>query len=134
MSGVFQNIDPPPLFHPASVSSPHTKGGGLYTRRQRWVKGPIDRSSNRFDFPIVSVDVKFGFLYRAIVLVHFKFRFLYQAIVWVLFKSRFFHRPILFLGFKFRFLNRAIVSVRFKFRFFHDRSYFLILSSDFCIG
>jgi hypothetical protein len=27
VSGVFQNIDPPPL-HPASVSSPRTKGGG----------------------------------------------------------------------------------------------------------
>ncbi len=28
MSGVFQNIDPPPPLHPASVSSPRTKGGG----------------------------------------------------------------------------------------------------------
>jgi hypothetical protein len=27
VSGVFQNIDPPPLLHPASVSSPRTKGG-----------------------------------------------------------------------------------------------------------
>ncbi len=34
MSGVFQNIDhPPPPLHPASVSSPRTKGGGLHTRR-----------------------------------------------------------------------------------------------------
>ncbi len=29
MSGVFQNIDPPPPLHPASVSSPRTKGGGV---------------------------------------------------------------------------------------------------------
>jgi hypothetical protein len=26
VSGVFQNVDPPPPFHPASVSSPRTKG------------------------------------------------------------------------------------------------------------
>ncbi len=28
VSGVFQNIDPPPPFHPASVSSPAPKAGG----------------------------------------------------------------------------------------------------------
>ncbi len=28
VSGVFQNIDPPPSLYPASVSSPRTKGGG----------------------------------------------------------------------------------------------------------
>jgi len=28
VSGVFQNIDPHPLLHPASVSSPRTKGEG----------------------------------------------------------------------------------------------------------
>jgi hypothetical protein len=28
VSGVFQNIDPPPPLHPASVSSPRTKSGG----------------------------------------------------------------------------------------------------------
>jgi hypothetical protein len=33
VSGVFQNIDPPPPLHPASVSSPRTKGGGVHTRR-----------------------------------------------------------------------------------------------------
>jgi hypothetical protein len=33
VSGVFQNIEPPTLFHPASVSSPRTKGGGVHTRR-----------------------------------------------------------------------------------------------------
>ncbi len=33
MSGVFQNIDPPPPLHPVSVSSPRTKGGGVNTRR-----------------------------------------------------------------------------------------------------
>ncbi len=36
MSGIFQNIDPPPPLHPASVSSPRTKGGGeegVHTRR-----------------------------------------------------------------------------------------------------
>jgi hypothetical protein len=33
VSGVFQNIeniDPPPPLHPASVSSPRTKGGGVH--------------------------------------------------------------------------------------------------------
>ncbi len=35
VSGVFQNIDPPPppYIQPASVSSPRTKGGGVPTRR-----------------------------------------------------------------------------------------------------
>ncbi len=33
VSGVFQNIDPQPPLHPASVSSPRTKGGGVLTRR-----------------------------------------------------------------------------------------------------
>jgi hypothetical protein len=33
VSGVFQTIDPPPPLHPASVSSPRTKGGGVHTRR-----------------------------------------------------------------------------------------------------
>ncbi len=35
VSGVFQNSDPPPPLHPASVSSPRTKGGarGVHTRR-----------------------------------------------------------------------------------------------------
>jgi hypothetical protein len=36
VSGVFQNIDPPPPFHPASVFSPHTIGGGrVHNRRER---------------------------------------------------------------------------------------------------
>ena len=35
VSGVFQNIDPPLPFHPASVSSPRTKGGGC-TLAERW--------------------------------------------------------------------------------------------------
>jgi hypothetical protein len=34
VSDVFQNIDPPTLLHPASASSPHTKGGGVITRRE----------------------------------------------------------------------------------------------------
>jgi hypothetical protein len=33
VSGVFQNIDPPPPLHPAMVSSPRNKGGGVHTRR-----------------------------------------------------------------------------------------------------
>jgi hypothetical protein len=34
VSGVFQNIDPPPPLHPASVSSPRNEGvWGLHTRR-----------------------------------------------------------------------------------------------------
>ncbi len=40
VSGVFQNSDPPPPFHPASVSSPRTKGwGGEYTLAGRWRGG-----------------------------------------------------------------------------------------------
>jgi len=31
VSGVFRTIDPPPLLHPASVSSPRTKGGGTHS-------------------------------------------------------------------------------------------------------
>ncbi len=34
MSDVFRTFDPPPPLHPASVSSPRTKGGGgVHTRR-----------------------------------------------------------------------------------------------------
>jgi hypothetical protein len=33
VSGVFQNIYPHPPFHPASVSSPRTKGGEAHNRR-----------------------------------------------------------------------------------------------------
>jgi hypothetical protein len=33
VSGVFRTIDPTPPLHPASVSSPRTKGGGVHTRR-----------------------------------------------------------------------------------------------------
>ncbi len=37
MSGVFQNIDPPPPLHPASVSLLRIKGGVVNTRRAvRW--------------------------------------------------------------------------------------------------
>ena len=38
MSVVFQNIDPHPPLHPASVSSPRTKGGG-YTLAGQWGEG-----------------------------------------------------------------------------------------------
>ena len=35
MSGVFQNIDPPTPLHPANMSLPRTKGGGVHhTRRE----------------------------------------------------------------------------------------------------
>jgi hypothetical protein len=33
VSGVFQNIDPPPPLHPANVSSPRTEGRGVHTRQ-----------------------------------------------------------------------------------------------------
>jgi hypothetical protein len=33
MSGVFRTIDHTPPLHPASVSSPALKGGGIHTRR-----------------------------------------------------------------------------------------------------
>jgi hypothetical protein len=36
VSGVFQTLDPPPPLHPASVSSPRTKGGGVHTCRAVW--------------------------------------------------------------------------------------------------
>ncbi len=38
VSGVFQTIDAPPPLHPASVSSPRSKGGG-YTLAGRWGGG-----------------------------------------------------------------------------------------------
>jgi hypothetical protein len=54
VSGVFQNIDPPPPLHPASVSSPCSKGwgytdspggegvgGSIFGRRQAWGGGAI---------------------------------------------------------------------------------------------
>ena len=93
--------------------------------RQRWAKGPIDRSSDtdsifRLYRTIQSVDVKFRFLNRPIVLVRFEFRF--------------FNRPILFLGLKFRFLYRPIVSVRFEFRFFNRPILFLGLKFRFLIS
>ncbi len=77
----------------------------LVRHRQRWAKGPIDRSSD--------TDSIFRF-YRTIQSVDVKFRFLYQPIVSVRFEFRFFNRPILFLGLKFRLLYRAIVSASFK--------------------
>ncbi len=39
VSGVFQNIDPSPPLHPASVSSQRTKGGRVHTRRAVMGKG-----------------------------------------------------------------------------------------------
>ena len=33
MSSVFRTIDPPPPLHPASISSPHTIGREVHTRR-----------------------------------------------------------------------------------------------------
>ncbi len=39
VSVVFQNIDPPPPLHPASVSSPRTKGGGGGVHTRRAVRG-----------------------------------------------------------------------------------------------
>jgi hypothetical protein len=42
VSGVFQNIDPPPPSQPASVSSPRTKGvGGQYFRRSQTLDWPL---------------------------------------------------------------------------------------------
>ncbi len=48
VSCVFQNIDPPPL-HPASVSSPRTKGGGytLAGRRRGWGVNILEDASHR---------------------------------------------------------------------------------------
>ncbi len=39
MSGVFQTIDTPPPLHPASCSSPRTKGGGGVVNTRRAVRG-----------------------------------------------------------------------------------------------
>ncbi len=54
VSGVFQNIDPPPLFHPASVSSPRTKGspggegGGWSIFSIFWKRPDIGLASLRY--------------------------------------------------------------------------------------
>ncbi len=43
VSGVFQNIDPRPPLHPASMSSPRTKGGGRgYYLAGRWGGGGVN--------------------------------------------------------------------------------------------
>jgi hypothetical protein len=39
VSGVFRTIDPPPPLHPASMSSPRTKGGGGGVHTRRAVRG-----------------------------------------------------------------------------------------------
>jgi hypothetical protein len=95
------------ISHITDISTYCTRSG-LKSTRQRWAKGPIDRSSD--------TDSIFR-LYRTIQSVDAKFRFLNRPIVSVRFEFRFFNRPILFFGFKFRFLYRQIVSVRFEFRF-----------------
>ncbi len=96
----------PTPFPPSEcVLPPHQRRGVTHSPSEVGKRSDWSIFQYRFDLPIVSVDVKFLFLYRASVSVHFKFRF----------------------------LDRAIVSVHFKFRFFHARSYFLVLSSDFCI-
>jgi hypothetical protein len=51
VSGVFQNIDPPPPLHPASVSSPRTKG----TRRA--VRGWGSIFSKTPDIGLVSYSI-----------------------------------------------------------------------------
>ncbi len=45
VSGVFQTMDPPLPLHPASVSSPGTKGGG-YTLAGRWGGGGVNISED----------------------------------------------------------------------------------------
>ncbi len=53
VSGVFQNMDPPPLLHPASVSSPRTKGGGgIHTRRPVSVWGVNSLEDARHFWPL----------------------------------------------------------------------------------
>jgi hypothetical protein len=41
VSGVVRTVDPPPLLHQASVSSPRTKGGGVHTPGRRGGGGSI---------------------------------------------------------------------------------------------
>jgi hypothetical protein len=53
VSGVFRTIDPPPPLHPASVSSPPTKGGGgIHTRRAVSVGGQYIRRRQTLDWPL----------------------------------------------------------------------------------
>jgi hypothetical protein len=46
VSGVFRTIDPPPSLHPASVSSPRTKGGRVHTRREVRKGGGVNISED----------------------------------------------------------------------------------------
>ncbi len=55
MSGVFQTIDPPLPLHPASLSSPHTKGRGVHTRRAVRGGGSIFRKTP--DIGLVSYSI-----------------------------------------------------------------------------
>jgi hypothetical protein len=56
VSGVFQNINPPPPLHPPSVSSPRTKGRGYtpLTRRAvgRWGVNILEDASQTLDWPL----------------------------------------------------------------------------------
>jgi hypothetical protein len=55
VSGVFRTIDPPLPLHPASVSSPRTKGRGVHTRRAVRGGGSIFRKTP--DIGLVSYSI-----------------------------------------------------------------------------
>jgi hypothetical protein len=52
VSGVFQNNDPPPPFHPANVSSPRTKSGGYTLQGVRGVGVQYFGRRQTLDWPL----------------------------------------------------------------------------------
>ncbi len=55
VSGVFRTIDPPPPLHPASVSSPRTKGGGYTLARRSGGGGSKFRKTPRIGLASYSI-------------------------------------------------------------------------------
>ncbi len=57
MSVVFRTFDPPSPLQPASLSSPHTKGGGVHTRRAVRGGGSIFRKTPDIGWPLTEYSL-----------------------------------------------------------------------------